>query len=236
VLEGGYDEVLDTAHRLAREWLEGLADRPVGPSETAPRIHAAIDGPVPEGPAAPSAVLDELVAAIDPGLAATGSGRYFGFVNGGTLPAALGADWLVTSWDQNTPFAGSHPGAAAFEEVAGRWVKELLGLPARAAVGFVTGAQMANTTCLAAARHEVLRAAGHDVETQGLIGAPPVRVVVGDERHSTIDRSLRFLGFGTASSRLVLHKAVRISVSNWRTDEDDVVRSVAAILRAHAGP
>jgi glutamate/tyrosine decarboxylase-like PLP-dependent enzyme len=198
VLDGRYDEVLETAHRLALGWLDGLADRGVAATMSGPELHRRIDQPMPTEPTDPSVVLEELAAAIGPGLAATGSGRYFGFVNGGTLPAGLGADWLVSAWDQNTAFALATPGAAAFEEVAGRWIREALGLPAQAAVGFVTGAQMANTTCLAAARHRVLRAQGHDVETDGLIGAPAVRVIVGAERHSTIDRSLRLLGLGTA--------------------------------------
>ena len=197
MLDGDYDDVLDTAHRLALGWLDELPERPVGAVATASDIHALINRSMPEDPTDPTAVLEELADAISPGLAATGSGRYFGYVNGGTLPAGLGADWLVSAWDQNTLFAEPYPGAAAFEEVAGRWVRELLSLPAAAAVGFVTGAQMANTTCLAAARHRVLRAHGHDVEADGLIGAPPVRLIVGAERHSTIDRSLRLIGLGT---------------------------------------
>jgi len=203
VIDGDYDAALDTADRLARAWLGGLAERRVGPATSADEIHELIDGPVPDDPTDPSAVLEELAGAIDAGLAATGSGRYYGFVNGGTLPAALGADWLVSTWDQNTPFAGPYPGAAAFEEVAGRWVRELLELPDRAAVGFTTGAQMANTTCLAAARHRVLAAHDHDVEHLGLAGAPAVQVMVGTERHSTIDRSLRLIGLGRAATRLV---------------------------------
>ena len=203
MIDGDYEAALDTAHRLARVWLDELPERRVGPATTADELHRLIDGPVPDGPTDPSAVLEELAAAVDPGLAATGSGRYYGFVNGGVLPAALGADWLVSTWDQNTPFAGPYPGAAVLEEIAGRWVRELLELPDQAAVGFTTGAQMANTTCLAAARHRVLAAHGHDVEQLGLVGAPPVRVVVGAERHSTIDRSLRLIGLGRASTTLV---------------------------------
>lgn len=202
MLDGHYEEVLAAAHRVAADWLTGLPEQRVGPQVTAPEMHERIDRPVPDEGSDPVEVIAELAASIEPGLVATGSGRYFGFVNGGTLPAALGADWLVSAWDQNTPFAAAYPGAAAFEQVAGRWVKELLGLPSFAAVGFVTGAQMANTTCLAAARHRVLAAHGHDVEDEGLVGAPPITIIVGAERHSTVDRSLRLLGLG--SGRLVV--------------------------------
>ena len=234
MLNGGYDDVLDTAHRLARQWLDDLPERRVGAAATALDIHSLIDGPVPGEPTDPTTVLEELAAAISPGLAATGSGRYFGYVNGGTLPAGLGADWLVSAWDQNTPFADPYPGAAAFEEVAGRWVRELLSLPSGVAVGFVTGAQMANTTCLVAARHRVLKAHGHDVETDGLIGAPPVRVIVGAERHSTIDRALRLIGLGTSA-------VVTVAADDAGRMDTEVLRDVlaeseiATIVCAQAG-
>ena len=127
-----------------------------------------------------------------------GSPRYFGFVIGGALPAALVADWMVTAWDQNAGLASPTPAAAAIEEIAGAWLLDLLGLPAEASFAFVTGGQMANVTALAAARHRVLADVGWDVERDGLVGAPPLRVIVGAERHVTIDRAVRFLGLGTA--------------------------------------
>ena len=127
---------------------------------------------------------------------AIGSGRFFGWVMGGTLPAGLAADWMVSGWDQNAGMRYSTPATAALEEAAARWLLELLHLPLTADVGFVTGATMSNFTCLAAARHAVLAAAGWEVERDGLTGAPKVRVLVGAERHDTIDLALRYLGLG----------------------------------------
>jgi glutamate/tyrosine decarboxylase-like PLP-dependent enzyme len=144
-------------------------------------------------------VVAGLARAAEPGLVANGGGRYFGFVVGGSIPAALAADWLTAAWDQNAGLYVLSPAAAVVEEIAGGWVAELLGLPAGVSVGFVTGAQAANTTGLAAARHEVLRRAGWDVEAAGLAGAPRVRVLAGEERHGTVDRAVRLLGLGTDS-------------------------------------
>lgn len=141
----------------------------------------------------------ELAEAAEPGLLGTTSGRFFGFVIGGSLPAALAADWLTSAWDQNAGLWVGSPVAAAIEEIAGQWLLELFGLPADAGVGFVTGGQMANLTCLAVARHHVLAGAGWDVERDGLVGGPRVRVLAGEDRHATIDRALRYLGLGTAS-------------------------------------
>ncbi len=128
-----------------------------------------------------------------------GSPRFFGFVIGGAHPAGLAGDWLTSTWDQNAALAAPSPAVAAIESVAGAWVLDLLGLPADASFAFVTGCQMAHVTALAAARHRVLADAGHDVERDGLAGAPPIRVLAGEERHVTLDRALRFLGLGTAS-------------------------------------
>jgi glutamate/tyrosine decarboxylase-like PLP-dependent enzyme len=131
------------------------------------------------------------------------SGRFFGWVIGGVLPATLAADWLTSTWDQNAGMLASSPAAAGAEWVASEWLLDLLGLPTTSAVGFVTGAMIANFTCLAAARHEVLRRAGWNVERDGLHGAPPVTVIVGEERHETIDLALRFLGLGEERSTVV---------------------------------
>ena len=137
------------------------------------------------------------------GLMGMGSGRFFGFVIGGALPAAIGADWLVTAWDQNTGLFAPTPAMSVIEEIAGRWIVELLGLPAESSFAFVTGGQMANTTALAAARHHVLDARGWDVEHDGLAGSPPIRLVVGEEVHVTIPRGARLLGLGTRSQEIV---------------------------------
>lgn len=191
--------VLEAAASEALAFLEGLEQRPVGTTIDVAGMRSRFDRALPDGPGDPAEVTRELAAAAQPGLTATPSGRFFGFVIGGQLPAALAADWLTSAWDQNAGLWMASPAAAAVEEVAGRWLLELLGLPAGASVGFVTGGQMANFTCLAAARHHVLAAAGWDVERDGLAGSPGVRVLAGAGRHDTIDRALRFLGLGTAS-------------------------------------
>ena len=127
------------------------------------------------------------------------SGRFFGFVLGGSFPTAVAADWLTSAWDQNAGLALPAPSAGVVEEVAGSWLKELFGLPEASSFGFVTGCQTAHFTCLAAARHHLLAEVGWDVEREGLNGAPPIRVVAGANRHATVDRALRFLGMGTAA-------------------------------------
>ncbi|MGA2925596.1 MAG: aminotransferase class V-fold PLP-dependent enzyme [Solirubrobacteraceae bacterium] len=144
-------------------------------------------------------VVLELAASAEPGLVSSPGGRYLGFVIGGAVPAAVAADWLASAWDQNAGLYVCGPSAAVVEEVAGAWTAELLGLPAGVSFGFVTGCQMAHVTGLAAARYRVLARVGWDVNDQGLIGAPAVRIFVGAERHGTVDRALRLLGFGAAS-------------------------------------
>jgi glutamate/tyrosine decarboxylase-like PLP-dependent enzyme len=217
---------LDQAYRLALAHLTGLPERPVG-SRTSPALmRAALGGPLPEQPVPPGEVVAALAAAAEPGLVATASGRFFGFVFGGATPAALAADWLTATWDQNAGLYATSPAAAAVEEVAGGWLTDLLGLPAHASVGFVTGAQMANFTGLAAARHEVLRRAGWDVEARGLTGAPPVRIIASAGRHGTIDRALRFLGVGTDAITAV------------PVDDQGRMRAdaLATALTGHTGP
>lgn len=191
---------LERATHHAREWLTSLAERPVRPRADADALAAVLGGPLPDGPTAPETVVDELAAGVEPGLMGMPSGRFFGWVIGGTLPAALAADWLTSAWDQNTAMRHATPGVVAAEEAAAAWALELLGLPAGADVGFVTGATMANFTGLAAARQQVLTDAGWDVERDGLAGGPRVRVLVGEERHGTLDLALRYLGLGTPTA------------------------------------
>ncbi|HEX8205940.1 MAG TPA: aminotransferase class V-fold PLP-dependent enzyme [Solirubrobacteraceae bacterium] len=191
---------LDTAVDLARRYLDGLDDRHVGARATGSELRDALAAPLPDEGEDPSAILEALAAQADPGVVASSGPRHFGFVMGGSLPAALGADWLSSAWDQAPGFHVLSPAGAAIEEVAGAWIVDLLGLSPGASFGFVTGGQGANTTCLAAARHRVLRDAGHDVERDGLVGAPPVRVLIGEQAHATIQRSLRLLGLGSASA------------------------------------
>jgi len=188
--------VLHRAAALAAEYLAGLPTRSVAPTPAAlARLHS-LDRPFPDGPADPTAVLEELHAVGSPATMATAGGRFFGFVVGGSLPAALAASWLAAAWDQDAGLAVLAPGAAAFEEVALRWLLDALGLPPDCAGGFVTGATMANFTALAAARHAVLRRAGWDVEADGLFGAPPIGVVVGEEVHISVLKALGLLGLG----------------------------------------
>jgi glutamate/tyrosine decarboxylase-like PLP-dependent enzyme len=190
--------LLEETAGIAADYLERIPDRPVGWTAGVDELRSSLGGPLPELPSDPRAVIDELAAAAEPGLVASPGGRYFGFVIGGTLPAALAADWLTSAWDQNSGLYVCGPSAAVVEEVAGAWTAELLGLPQGVSFGFVTGCQMAHVTALAAARQNVYAAVGWDVNERGLIGAPAVHVVVGAERHATVDRALRFLGFGAA--------------------------------------
>jgi glutamate/tyrosine decarboxylase-like PLP-dependent enzyme len=185
----------DAAHR-ASDFRASVGERPVGRPVGAGTLDRAFGGPLPEGPSSPRAVIDRLVAAAEPGLVATPGPRYFGFVIGGASPASTAADVLTTGWDQNGFTGVLSPAARAAESAAGTWAKELLGIPATASCGFVTGTQEANTIGLAAARHYLLTRAGWDVARSGLYGAPRIRVVVNAERHATIDRSLRLLGLG----------------------------------------
>lgn len=196
VLDDPYGAALDRAHAHARLWLGSLRDRPIPPTASADDVLRALGEDLPEDGGPPEAVIDDLVGATEPGLMAMPSGRFYGWVIGGTLPAALAADWLVGAWDQPTGMRHATPGTAAIEECAARWLLDLLGLPAGADVGFTTGATMASFTGLAAARHAVLGRVGVDVTRDGLAGAPPVRVLVGAERHDTIDVALRYLGLG----------------------------------------
>ncbi len=198
-----WTDVLDTAHRHAGAWLRSVPDRPVAATATYDEMLAAFRVGLPDGPQDAATVVDELAVAADPGLTAFQSGRFHGFVVGGTLPASMGADWLVSAWDQNTGLVAVTPSVIAAETVAGEWVVDLLGLPAGSSVGFVTGGCMANFTCLAVARSHVLAAAGWDVQAHGLQGAPQLHVVVPDERHATVDSALRYLGIGDATARLV---------------------------------
>ena len=189
-------ELLRRTAELAADYVESLDERPVFPEVTPERLREALGGPLPDGPSDPERVVNELAEGAEPGVVALGSGRYFGFVIGGSLPAALAADWLTSTWDQNAGLYVGGPSASVVEQVTREWLVDLLGLPADASIGYVTGTQMAHVTGLAAARWHVLDAVGWDVGARGLAGAPPVRVLVGEKRHVTIDRALRLLGLG----------------------------------------
>jgi glutamate/tyrosine decarboxylase-like PLP-dependent enzyme len=179
----------------ASDWLDSVPHRPVRP-DRGPR-ELAITDVLGSAPLPAEEVIADLVEQSEPGLTAINSPRFFGFVMGGAHPAAIAADWLTSAWDQNAGLAEPTPSAAVLEEISGRWLAELLRIPESASFALVTGCQMAHFTCLAAARHRVLASAGHDVEREGVIGAPRIRVLAGAERHVTIDRALRMLGLGT---------------------------------------
>jgi glutamate/tyrosine decarboxylase-like PLP-dependent enzyme len=188
---------------LAEAHVGGLGERRVGASASYEDVLAALDAPLPENGCPPEQAVDQLVAAADPGLIASPGPRYFGFVTGGALPAALAADWLVSAWDQNAFSRVASPAAAAIEAAAERWVLEALGLPETAVVGFPTGATGGNFVGLAAARNRVLARAGWDVAADGLFGAPPVRVLVGEEVHASLLNALRLVGLGEARAERI---------------------------------
>jgi glutamate/tyrosine decarboxylase-like PLP-dependent enzyme len=196
-------KILERVLDEAAGFLDGLPGRSVAARTDVDGVAAALRRPLPDEGAEALEVIEELIAGVEPGLVATPSGRFFGWVIGGALPAALAADWLTSIWDQNGVLLTSSPAAAGAEWVASEWLLDLLGLPANSAVGFVTGAMAANFSCLAAARHEVLRRAGWNVERDGLRGAPDITVIVGEERHETVDVALRFLGLGETRSIVV---------------------------------
>ena len=226
-------ELLERTAAIAAGYLETLDTRPVRPERGYREMLEALDGPLPEGPSDPAAVVEELAWRADPGLTAMGSGRYFGFVIGGALPASLAVDWLASAWDQNTGLAEPTPATSALEAVAGRWVLELLGLPPRSSFAFVTGCQMAHVTCLAAARQGVYARAGWDLTERGLAGAPPLRVVVGEKRHVTVTRALRLLGIGRAQEVVLpVDREGRMDVSRLRAALEP---GVPTIVCAQAG-
>ena len=217
---------LARAHELAVDFLDALDDRPVWPRATYEQMLTALGGELPAAGSDPVEVIEDLARRSGPGIAGIAGGRFFGFVIGGELPAALGADWLTSVWDQNAGLNSLTPAAAAAEMVAGRWIVEALGLPGGTAVGLVTGGMMANYTCLSAARQEVLARRGWEVNERGLFDAPRVRVIVGRDRHDTIDRAVRFLGLG--------QDAVREVASDSQGRLEPI--ALASVLEAETGP
>jgi glutamate/tyrosine decarboxylase-like PLP-dependent enzyme len=244
------------AAEYAATYRASLPTLPVAAPDAA-ASRAAFAMPLADGPVAPQTVLEELIAAAEPGLVATAGPRFFGFVIGGALPAATAADIVAVGWDQCAFSLALSPAALAAESAAGDWLKDLLGLPDSASVGFVTGAQAANTAGLTIARHRVLADAGWDVERRGLIGAPPVRVLVGGERHATIDRALRLVGLGTEivesvavdangaidvedlgrvlATRPVGPTIVCLQAGNVNTGACDDLRAACGVVHQHGG-
>ena len=190
-------ELLADAAARAANYLDALPERSVGPLPgSIDRLADVLDRPLPNGPSNPTDILKLLDEYGSPATVASAGGRYFGFVTGGALPATVAAQYLATAWDQNSFSFISSPAVACFELAALRWLKELLGLPASAEGALVTGATMANFTCLAAARNWILGQHGWDVARQGLFGAPALTVVLGDEAHASLYKVLSMLGLG----------------------------------------
>src|SRR6267143_295126 len=226
---------LDAAHAAAVRFLEGVSGRPVGAAAGPEAMRAALGGPLPEHGEPAGLVIEELAKRADPGLVGTAGPRFFGFVIGGSLPAAVGADWLTSAWDQNAGLFVLSPAAAVVEETVMAWLTGLFGLPAGTGMGMVTGGQMANTTCLAAARQHVLARAGWDVAAQGLSRAPEVAVLAGEEAHITIYGALRLLGLGDASVVKVAADGQGRMMPDAIRDALGNVRGRPAIVCAQAG-
>jgi glutamate/tyrosine decarboxylase-like PLP-dependent enzyme len=206
------DLLTDASTRAAR-YVSGIGNRRITPHPEDIARLSALGGPMPEEPCDPQAVLALLDDVGSPATIASTGGRYFGFVTGATLPAALAANWIAGAWDQNAAMRVMSPVAAALEDITLGWLREALALPPSTGVGFVTGATMANFTCLAAARHMLLERAGWNVEDNGLFGAPPLTVVVSDEVHVSVLKALAMLGLG------------RTRVTRLATDDQGRIRS-----------
>ncbi|HYC60544.1 MAG TPA: pyridoxal-dependent decarboxylase [Thermoanaerobaculia bacterium] len=191
------EALLRRAHEHAAAYLEAAPERHVGAQATRDELLAALRAPLRADGEDAGAVLDALAAQGIRGTMASAGPRYFGFVIGGSLPVALAADWLTTTWDQNPGIYATSPIMSVIEDIAREWLLDLFDLPRTSSLGFVTGCQMAHFTGLAAARHGVLRRAGWDVESDGLAGAPRIHLITSGEAHITVDVAMRYLGFGT---------------------------------------
>jgi glutamate/tyrosine decarboxylase-like PLP-dependent enzyme len=200
-MESGNDllkRALDAAYRISCDYADNVDRTPVGATASLEQLRRQLAKPLNDEGLAPEQVVAELSSDVEGGLHTSAGGRFFGWARGGAVPASVGADWLTSVWDQNAALYSVGPAAAVAEEVAGAWLKELLGLPAGASFAFVTGTQMAHLTCLAAARHALLALRGWDVEEQGLWGAPPIRILASNQRHGSVERAVRLLGLGRA--------------------------------------
>lgn len=197
--------LLERTARHAAAFVDSLDARRIAPAAGLDDLRAALGRPLADGPMAAEQVIEDLVRDAGAGIMASGSGRFFGWVIGGALPAALAADWLTAAWDQNAASYACSPAEAVVEEVCGAWLKDLLGLPEGASFGLVTGCQLAHVTALAAARHQLLAARGVDVEREGLAGTPPIRLLTTEQRHGSLVRAVRLLGLGDRAIEIVPH-------------------------------
>ncbi len=231
------DETIASLARVlayAQSYIGSRHERAVSPAVSIADLRAALGGALPDRGEPSAVVIDDLIRAAEPGIVTTTGPRFFRFVTGGAVPAAVAGDWLAAVWDQCAGLYVLSPAAAVVEEVAGAWLLDVLGLPASASVGFVTGCHMANFTALAAARHEILARAGWNVERDGIAGAPPLRVIVGGEVHVSVIGALRLLGIGS-------NQVIRVPADDqgrMRPEKlDETLRGLAApaIVCAQAG-
>ncbi len=223
------DETVSTLRRTlehAEAFIGSTDTRRVAATATYDELRSRLGGELNRDPMEPSQVIDNLVEATKDGLLGSGTGRFYAWVISGALPSALAADWLTSTWDQNAVTYECSPSAAVVEEVVGEWLKDLLGLPAEASFALTTGCQAAHFTGLAAARHAVLERSGWDLGARGLFGAPEIQVLVSELRHHSIDRALRFLGFGE-------RQVVRLPVDDFGQIK---VQSLQCALAQTGGP
>lgn len=232
--EQDFDAVIDAVEGPIRSYLRSLPQRHVGRDVTPDEVRGAVRVELTDDGEEPAVVVADLAARVEPYVTTHAAGRFYGFVMGGLHPASLGAELLAAAWDQNTGLFAPTPGTATIEEQAATWILELTGLPEESSVGFVTGGQMATFTCLAAGRDHVLRAAGWDVEADGLQGAPPVQVVLKTGVHSTVPRALRYLGLGDRTgARVACDDEDRIEIDALRSALEEV--SGPTLLCVEAG-
>ncbi len=234
-IASGLAKTLDSAYRHALSHLESLEQSPVAATADLETLRAQIRKPLTNEGMAPEQVIEELVRDVSGGLLGSAGGRFFGWVIGGVLPAALAADWLTSAWQQNAAMYACSPAASVVEETAGAWLKEILRLPAGASFALVSGCQMAHVTCLAAARHALLSRRGWDVEAEGLCGAPPIRIISGSERHGSIERAVRLLGMGRACIKLLPVDAEGRLTPEALTAEIEREPTAATIVLLQAG-
>lgn len=205
-------QALERAFAHALAYFDELESAAVAPAATLAELRGALGRPMGECGLPAAQVIDDLIADTKGGIMGSQGGRFFSWVVGGGLPAAIAADWLTAVWDQNAGIYAAAPAAAVVEEVAGAWLRELFALPREASFAFTTGTQMAHVTCLAAARHALLLQHGWDVAQNGLSGAPRIRVLASVDCHGSVDRAVRLLGLGSAAiERLAVDAHGRVS-------------------------
>jgi len=202
-LETAFHKALDTALTHAVSHLERLDHDSVAATASVEALRSRLAKELNQDPLSPELVVGELAQDVEGGLIGSAGGRFFGWVIGGVLPAALATDWMTSAWQQNAALYATSPAAAVVEEVVGEWLKDLLLLPRAASFALVTGCQMAHVTCLAAARHALLSKRAWDVESRGLFGAPSIRILTSHARHGSFERAVRLLGLGTAQIELL---------------------------------